>query len=239
MSRWNSPRIVETVSTGGQPTAVKFFDTNPCRKKTGTINPSSYFPVLTSSAITRRGSSFLSLSSLGYRVEFTLHIHFHLQHQEGLWKVCSVKARNIRFAGIHFRFLSQGDVVTSVKRLKTDQPSSNIMSTVSPNMPTSVLSISFQNLHMYQTLPNCTQARLFIELFSIVLMCVYVFPMIFFNFFVFRVLLQDNKNATKAACQDRGSLGSFVFPRSAPALAAYLRCGQARLSGWQEWIQSI
>ena len=93
---------------------------------------------------------------------FTLHIHFHLQHQEGLWKVCSVKARNIRFAGIHFRFLSQGDVITSVKRLKTDQPSANVMSKVSPNMPTSVLSIYFQNLHMYQTLSNCFQARLFI-----------------------------------------------------------------------------
>lgn len=115
---------------------------------------------------------------------FTLHIHFHLQHQEGLWKVCSVKDRNIRFAGIHFRFLSQGDVITSVKRLKTDQPSANVMSKVSPNMPTSDIR-SFHNIFPKSShVPNCFQNQvvyrapfkrfdLFLHIFSISLCFVF------------------------------------------------------------------
>lgn len=160
---------------------------------------------------------------------FTLHIHFHLQHQEGLWKVCSVKDRNIRFAGIHFRFLSQGDVITSVKRLKTDQPSANVMSKVSPNMPTSDIR-SFHNIFPKSShVPNCFQNQvvyrapfkrfdLFLHMFS--------------QFLCVSCSSPRDKHATKAACQDRGSLGSFVFPRGSPTLAAHLRCGQ-------EWIQSI
>lgn len=67
MSRWNSSRFVETVSSGGQTTVVKFHDSNPCWKKNWHKKKPSYFPILASSAITRCSSFFQSLSSLGYK----------------------------------------------------------------------------------------------------------------------------------------------------------------------------
>ena len=180
MSRWNSSRFVETVSSGGQTTVVKFHDSNPCwkknwDKKNAFLLPDTYF--LCNHPAQQLFSKLIFVRVQGWPSPFTSISTYNIRKGCGKSAVSklgtSVSLESTLGSSAKVMSLPRWNVLKHPNRLLMSCPKYHPTCQYQP----SVLSIlSFQNLHMHQIV---FKIKLFIELLSSVLIC---FCIYFFQF---------------------------------------------------------
>lgn len=190
MSRWNSSRFVETVSSGGQTTVVKFHDANPCwkknwHKKNAFLLPDTYF--LCNHPAQQLFSKLIFVRVQGWPSPFTSISTYNIRKGCGKSAVSklrtSVSLESTLGSSAKVMSLPRWNVLKHPNRLLMSCPKYH-----PSNMPISAIrsfhTIFPKSLHA----PNCFQNQV---VYRAPFKRFDLFLHMFFNFFVFRVLLHS------------------------------------------------
>ncbi len=190
MSRWNSPRFVETVWSGGQTTVVKLFDANPWWKKPGTktnVATSRQLFFLCNHAARQLFWKLIFVKRTGWPSPFTSSSTYNIRKGCGKSAVSKLGTNG----GLESTLGSSAKVMSLPRwNFKTDQTSSNIISTV-PHA-----NIQFIIFHPYAS-KTFTCTKLYSSCFfsrSLYSNCFDVLSISLW-FVFFSMAFQDNKNS--------------------------------------------